>query len=531
MAIIDISPGQGLLMLIEHYKDNAPNVAQLKKLYLSGAEDLDAVEQVRALLRDDALSGYNVLYDAKTINNDPTRRHFETHLAYEALTHNLDAIRVDDLREHLDAIIALLPQGKTGEFFLEYMASFLEGEYRNYDPVVEIEFANYIKKIKNGTLFKGLSPDNKEKIELLVKSAFVAINAMEFAVFPMDIYGSGDFDKHYRGKIAIAGQKTTRNAHLGLMKGHMPLARDDLARDEEITPCLKPSDQSSFEADAGWVQSNFAKLGHPFSNSISGTMLAQLRVIAKLRDQGMVGFTESGEKLATFIQLFSSTLLFGSGGHTLLEFTTPITLPASREEFKSTPGIEKITLETMYLTDNMSSFDTALQSTINYNKMLLLREQLHADVKVHRHSPRLFASIERLELKRERLDAQQNVVQSMLAEREQFVPRIEKFNFGADTGARKNAMIKESLDEAISFIQQGDLPNATATIARLEERFSSEFGTINFLCQFSDSYKLILSLEKHLDTYQKSFRTIPSTSHIADTHAAPPEVSEAKKTS
>ena len=531
MAIIDISPGQGLLILIDHYKDDTVRVAQLKKLYLSGAQDGEAVAQVHTQLSDDVLSAYNVLYDAETINNDPTRRYFETHLAYEALTHNLDAIRVEDLREHLEATIALLPQGKTGELFVQYLASFLEGEYRKNDPDVEIEFANYIKKIKDGTLFKGLSPDNKEKIELLVKSAFVAINAMEFAVFPIDIYGSGDFDKDYRGKIATAGQKTTRNSHLGLMKGHMPLARDDVARDEAITPYLKPSDQSSFQAGAGWVESNFAKLVHPFSNSISGTMLAQLRVIAKLKNDGMIGFTESGEKLATFIQLFASTLLFGSGGHTLLEFTTPITLPAVREEFRLTPGIETITLESMYLTDNMASFDTALQSAINYNKMIILREQLHADVKVPRHSPRLFASIETLELKREQLDLQQNVVQSMLAERERFLPRIERFNFRADTSARKNALIKENLDTAISFIQRGNLLNASASIARLKERFTSEFGTTNFLGLFSASYELILSLEKHLVTYQKAFRAIPSAGHIADLRTEPPEEGETKKPS
>jgi hypothetical protein len=513
MAKITISPGQGLLLLIDHYKDDPLKVAQLKKLYLSGAENPVATEEIHELLGDKILSGYDVLYDAKTINEDPTRRYFETHLAYETLTNGLGKIKVEDLRTHLDAVIKKLPQGgDVGEFFIEYVSPILEGEYRKHDPAVEIEFASYIAKLKEGKMFNALPPEDKEKMELLIKSAFVAILVLEFAEFPLDIYGSDDYAKENRGKILNNEQKTTRNLHLGLMKGHMPLPRDDIARSEKVTPYLKPSDQAAFAPDAAWVKSNFSKLVHPFSNSISGTMLAQLRVIAKLRDEGMPGFTESGEKLALFNQLFTSTLLFGSGGHTLHEFTAPIMLPAAQAEFSSTPGAESITLESMYLTHNETSFDTALQDAINYNKMILLREGLHADVKAHRPSSRMSASIEQLESKM----AQQKVTQSMLAERELFAPRIQKYNFRADIGTRKNEMIKESLDEAISFIQKGDLSSAQEKITSLKERFTSEFGTTNFLGMRSDSYKLILSLEKHLATYQKAHHTVAFKSHITE---------------
>ena len=35
-----ISPGQGLILLIAHYKDDVDKVNRLKKLYLSGADNV-----------------------------------------------------------------------------------------------------------------------------------------------------------------------------------------------------------------------------------------------------------------------------------------------------------------------------------------------------------------------------------------------------------------------------------------------------------------------------------------------------------
>ena len=62
----------------------------------------------------------------------------------------------------------------------------------------------------------------------------------------------------------------------------MPLPQDDIARAEAAIGYLKPSDQAIYNENAAWVQGNFERLVHPFSNSISGTMLCQLRSLARL---------------------------------------------------------------------------------------------------------------------------------------------------------------------------------------------------------------------------------------------------------
>ena len=170
----------------------------------------------------------------------------------------------------------------------------------------------------------------------------------------------------------------TRNQNLGIMKGHMPIAQDDIARSDQETPYLKPSDQASFDEHARWVKSNFNRLLHPFSNSISGTILCQLRSHAKLRNDGNSVFTHSG-KLAQYNQLLISAMLFNSGGHTLHEFTAPFSLDAVKKEFRSTKGFEKINLESMYFTNNKKALDKAIQDAVDYNSTILQREFTRAN--------------------------------------------------------------------------------------------------------------------------------------------------------
>ena len=74
-----ISPGQGLLLLIDHYKADLATVDQLKRLYLSGAVTPTNKQAIVALMTDPVLSSYRVSFDKRTINEDPSRRYFETH--------------------------------------------------------------------------------------------------------------------------------------------------------------------------------------------------------------------------------------------------------------------------------------------------------------------------------------------------------------------------------------------------------------------------------------------------------------------
>ena len=122
-------------------------------------------------------------------------------------------------------------------------------------------------------MFPDLSAAEREKVELLVKSSFLGVVNAWYTPMPLNIYGTGIYSEANKGKEIVKGQDSTRNQNLGLMKGHMPLALDDIARSDKEIPYLKPSDQAAFVEHAQWVKSNFGKMVHQFSNSISGTML------------------------------------------------------------------------------------------------------------------------------------------------------------------------------------------------------------------------------------------------------------------
>jgi hypothetical protein len=289
-----ISPGQGLLMLINHYREKGDEalVARLKVLYLSGSKSEKEVEEIKKLLTDSCLEGYEVSYDPKVISEDPTRRYFETHLAYETLIHTIDGMDITELKLYVDQLRAMIPSDKRGS-----IDDVLDGKLREGLPNIEKEYADYISKLKAGKIYPDLSPENREKIELIVKSCYLAVANGRYVKMPLaDVYESGFYAGENRGKVEIEQQSTTRSGALGLMKGHMPLPVDDLARAGYEIPYLKPSDQMTFMETALWNRYAFSHLVHPFSNAISGTMLCQLRCLAKIRDEGSSGFTASAEK-------------------------------------------------------------------------------------------------------------------------------------------------------------------------------------------------------------------------------------------
>lgn len=108
-----ISPAQGILLLIDHYR-NVPNpdltkVEQLKKYYLSGARTDEEQKAIKKLLQDHVLNQYEVSYTNDVINDDPTRRYFETHLAYETLRGQLHELSLDELQKHFIILSGLVP--------------------------------------------------------------------------------------------------------------------------------------------------------------------------------------------------------------------------------------------------------------------------------------------------------------------------------------------------------------------------------------------------------------------------------------
>ena len=381
---LTISPGQGLLLLIDFYqKQNqtdivAATIIELKKLYLSGARSDQDYQRIINYLKHEQLSNYNISDNKQVINNDSTRRYFETHLCYETLKNNIDTISAHELKQYVNQLQSMLTPLQ-----IYRIENVLEGKVLKFDRQLNTEMADYINKVQTEVMYKDLSIDNRKKIILLIKAAFLGVMVTGYNnhTLPLDIYGEGLYSDEQKGKKTIYDQHSTRNMNAGILKGTMPLPLDDIARLETEYPYLKPSDQATFIEDALWVKMNFDQLVHPFSNSISGTMLCQLRCMAALKAKHDIGavLIDTEEKMSAYCTLFISAMLFGTGGHSLNEYTAPLSLP----EVKSFFHIADLTLENMYYSYDqlqLDSLNQALADTLVYNNQILLNQQVHAEI-------------------------------------------------------------------------------------------------------------------------------------------------------
>ena len=77
------------------------------------------------------------------------------------------------------------------------------------------------------------------------------------------------------------------------------------------------------------------------------------------------------------------------GGHTLYEFSSPLSLPEVKKEFDDVLEYEEITMETMFdpwegsthYSENNVAFDKALDETIRYNKSILEQASVRAQIR------------------------------------------------------------------------------------------------------------------------------------------------------
>jgi len=382
----NITPGQGLLLLIEHYHGDLKKVEQLKKLYLVGANNCErCIEFCDLLLNEPLLSNYEIDIDEESIDSDPSRRYFETHLAYQTLLHQLDLIEIDELII-LGKLSSALISRHISKEKLDTILSVLDGtcEKPFFKKFENIEFNCYIKKLKEGFIFPDLSPLQREKILILERISYTAmVNGWRHTIMPIDIYNEERFGNKARGKIHrnVGDLLTIRNQNFGLVKGHMPLPADDVVRASKLFEHIKPCDYSTFDTDSPVVQACFQQLVHPFSNSISGFFLVQLRVLARLHCDGeKCDFIESLEKFIFLIRLILSCSLFYGGGHSLYEYVAVLNIPEVQEFFQYMPGFNDLDLEKIFYQNNETGFNAAFESTMNYNSHLFKRKTVNNEL-------------------------------------------------------------------------------------------------------------------------------------------------------
>lgn len=494
---VTISPSQALLLLIDKYRDYPREVRELKKLYLTGAHTQQDFKFIQHMLKDELLNDYHVSFRSETINEDPTRRYFETHLAYHSLLHGLEQISYDKLQQHQSQLEKSLP-----EKIRKKIEHVLKGEFVGGDNNLFKEYADYISKITKKELFPELNQESREKMLLLVKSSFLGVINAQNNKMPIDIYGTGLYSERNKGKVLVNDQQSTRNQNLGLLKGHMPVALNDIARSPQEIPYLKPSDQSSYVENALWVRDNFSKMVHPFSNSISGTMLCQLRSHAFLRNKGKGVFTESAKEMADYSKLMVAAMLFNSGGHTLHEFTAPLTLADVRAEFRDIPKFSDINMQSMFLDGNERAFDAALESAVSYNATQILRTQIH-NVITSGQAPANKATLVM------KTNQESTKLQEKLEDRaKNYSDNVSKQWFSSfRSGVKKADLINEKLRVVLNKLQQNDFNGAQKTIKELKTEVEQRFGKKNLWGQTSESYKVILNMEQDLKLTKKSVQS------------------------
>ncbi|OGT52494.1 MAG: hypothetical protein A3E84_03190 [Gammaproteobacteria bacterium RIFCSPHIGHO2_12_FULL_42_13] len=376
-----ISFGQALLLLMDHHRGDKELLAKIKRLYLLGIPNQPADSDVsrqfmRALLNDDVLQDYQISVDPDVISEDSSRRLFETHLAFETLKAVITRLNRVDVVSHYTALYAMLPISSQAAF---------NGYFTGSAPAgVATEFADAVSQLHVNPHFKIFSPTDLNKMELLLRIGLLGVIIARIFDLPLDIYGRGFFSLAARGRTVkepptvAVGRLTTLSR--GLMKSYMPTFYGDITHRDSGFSYLKPADAYQFKRGTAWPEYHFSSLIHPFSGSISGTMLILLRACKHLANQENLLFN-TREKMGNFLVCFSSLLLCHSGGHSFFEFLAPLEIPEVRCAFSFIPGFEQLNLATLLMDGNEQAVDTALEKAIEYNTHILKLRAVHEDIK------------------------------------------------------------------------------------------------------------------------------------------------------
>lgn len=424
--IKSISPAQALVMLIEKYKAHPNFINHLERVYLTGINSEQDRKLFNALKHDTLFKNYHISETPTVINNDPSRRYFETHFSMDTMKSKLETISYDMLQQHYDATKSLFKdmggdishkQWKIDDRRIKIRDYEQEKQYRlshhlsndnlvqgiskkeqekldlvlsgTRDPSLNglaEEYADILFRIKNDS---SLSDIQKTKASMIVKTTFLnmyfsqryrqygpsGLNTYIGENLPGDhIYDVGIYELQNRGrKSSPEADPYQRSHHLGLLKPDMPLDEDDSAYTSDTFSMQKPSDKNTYVAGSEWCDHAFSKLVHPFSNSISGTLLVQLKSMALLLKQGKL-VLDSKEKIENYISTMITTMIQISGGHSLFEFVSPLFLKDVQALFKGIPHFDEIDMESLLLNNNRQALKAAIKDTIQYNQKLLANE-------------------------------------------------------------------------------------------------------------------------------------------------------------
>lgn len=417
---VHITVGQSLLMLIDacNQEELEPEILEkLKELYLCGvksAAEEDFVINLKNWLADK--KNLNVSFDPKLINDDPTRRYFETHLSYHMLAPNAERLDLDTLKKIKQSLQSELEKHLNDCEKIKWILQgtidkklITEKKLNKYEE----EYATLIHQLSTHQ-FHGLSETACDRLCEIARITIIAtLNTQHDDAMPADIYAESIFTMGIdgRGRRVKAKHDQVLSIYQGLMLTKSPLPRGDIAGDGgEITyeetveaqdvqeptkktsrtihrvrinpsPFQRSADQATFIIESQWSQHLFARLTQIYSNGISSTTLATLRNLLMLKRQNHPYYQHD---FANYMSAFAALMIYNSGGHSIFEIFEVMKLPQLSELLEATNYSETLSndrlMEEWLLHAQESVFNQALDETIAYTQTLIQRKIVNAHI-------------------------------------------------------------------------------------------------------------------------------------------------------
>ena len=437
-----LSPFTALVLLAKQYRNASPCSAASQKfkkinhLFLMGVQSEQDHVDFKALLKDPVLKNYVIAfveesdltllkqnrdnlnptqrskYDQahaklETINNDPVRRYFESILCHETVKNQIDVLDSDLLEQHFKGVFKQLGlmQGLAVKHFV-YESNNLDNILARFTASAR-EYITPFSKLKEIEYFRTFieddsEEDNKEeilqqrvtKMQLIVKTAYAAMSAVNVSkegIFPLDLYNdhTSSYAPHRRGrtprKDSSNEKQIVKSNNLGLLRSyHMPAPGEAALYESPAISIAnqfsRASDKATYVAAADVPQHYFRTQVNPFSNSISGTMLCQFRVMSKLLQEEKFVYSNGSEQLKMFMKHFVAYMIVALGGHSLMEFTDVWELPEVKDMFKVISGFSDLNLRKLFQEENEASFKSAMDKTIAYSDRLTEKYNCHHEL-------------------------------------------------------------------------------------------------------------------------------------------------------
>lgn len=439
---IIISPGESILLILEALFKQADSpgeiIEKISKLYFEGVKTAEQKQFILDLTIFFQNKGFIVSTSPEVINKDPTRRYFESHLAYNLIVdfskNTIPLSMLEKLRHSLEHRLFSIPTIAKNSNLKTKIKKMLSGMCKEDIETMlsdkekgvlaksleldkyQLEYAELIYKLRTATFFKAnIDPqqpkhntayeESKKTTEAnfilhckkLAEIACCTVLATHVTQYdtslPVDVYTDGIFTMGMdgRGRLLKNNHAQVKTGAKGLMRSIDPLPYDDVVNQHslsseniiQVSQFQRSADQATFMIESQWSQHLFSRLTQPYSNGISSTTLAQIRNLIMEKRLGKNHFNKC---FLEYITLFAGLMVYNSGGHSFFEIFEVLKLNQFREllqsEKKMYDALDKEELMTYCLyTSRRQAFDSALTETLKYMRQLLNKKYMHAELK------------------------------------------------------------------------------------------------------------------------------------------------------